>query len=320
MNKTIRVNPNHFMLHSAKKQRKKSDPSSPSDKEEQKADKLKMKTISQEQSQRDRLIKMLLKQQEKNFKQRDRSLAKIPPPLPLGKPGELHTSLDHLLGIVEEVERQKQTETETDKVVPPTHQGTLKQYPIITNPNVSMMFPSEAVEDVSDVVAPLTGNPIQLHAPQYGCLKYGKLPTYRAYKQQMTQRAAPPLVSPETPLDMEIWRAKEEALVPSLPPKPLRQRKILRRTFKIGKSPVLQRVSVLLSNRTLRKQVNNRKITYKKTPMHEIKTFLIRRGLIKVGTIAPNNILRQIYEDAMLTCGEIYNHNPDVLLHNFMNQ
>ena len=124
----------------------------------------------------------------------------------------------------------------------------------------------------------------------------------------------------------KAWKTHVENYIPSLSPKvlsepkPTRQRKILRRTFKLGKSPILRRVSVLLANRTLRKRVNNNKVAYKKVPMNEVKAFLVRRGLIRVGTIAPNNVLRQIYEDAMLTCGEIYNHNPDVLLHNFMNE
>ena len=364
MNKTIRVNPNHFMF--AKQPRKTKDRASDATKEEQKAAKLKIKMISQEENQRERLIKMLLKQQEKNFKQRDRTPSVLPPPLPLGKTSELNTSLDHLLGIVEEVERKKQAETEKSMdpkhspVLPQdtlrSHQGTLKQYPI-TDPNVSMMFPSDLMEEVPEAhVLPVSGPPIQLHAPKYGCLKYGKLPTYREYKQQITQKQTThlgpsrenPTMAMNTyvpslsskPSNIPVPVPEFRSCIQTTPgvsrplslvvedlrssdqnaPKPTRQRKVLRRTFKIGKSPLLQRVSVLLSNRTLRKQVNNRTMTYKKTPMNEVKAFLARRGLIKVGTIAPNNVLRQMYEDAMLTRGEIYNHNPDVLLHNFMNQ
>ena len=143
----------------AKQPRKTKDRASDATKEEQKAAKLKIKMISQEENQRERLIKMLLKQQEKNFKQRDRTPSVLPPPLPLGKTSELNTSLDHLLGIVEEVERKKQAETEksmdpkNSPVLPQdtlrSHQGTLKQYPI-TDPNVSMMFPSDLMEEVPE--------------------------------------------------------------------------------------------------------------------------------------------------------------------------
>jgi hypothetical protein len=100
-------------------------------------------------------------------------------------------------------------------------------------------------------------------------------------------------------------------------PQPTRQRRSLRRTFKVGKSPTSPQVSVLLSNRTLRKQINNQKLSSKQVPLNDVKKFLIKRGLIKVGTIAPNEVLRKMYEDATMTCGEIYNHNPDVLLFNF---
>ena len=45
----------------------------------------------------------------------------------------------------------------------------------------------------------------------------------------------------------------------------------------------------------------------------------MKRGFIKVGSTAPNDVLRKMYESATLICGEIQNHNPDNLLYNFMN-
>jgi hypothetical protein len=54
--------------------------------------------------------------------------------------------------------------------------------------------------------------------------------------------------------------------------------------------------------------------------MSEVKKYLIKRGFIKVGSVAPNDVLRKMYEDAVLMCGEVQNHNPDNLLYNFLNQ
>ena len=54
-------------------------------------------------------------------------------------------------------------------------------------------------------------------------------------------------------------------------------------------------------------------------PIQDIKKYLIKRGLLKVGSTAPNDILRKMYESSILLCGEVQNHNPDYLLYNFMN-
>ena len=103
------------------------------------------------------------------------------------------------------------------------------------------------------------------------------------------------------------------------PPVPKKRRKTLRRTYKIGKSKTTPRVSVLISNRTIRNQISNKAQMLKQTPMQEIKKHLIKNGFIKVGSIAPNDVLRKMYETSMLACGEIHNYNPENLVYNFFN-
>lgn len=98
-----------------------------------------------------------------------------------------------------------------------------------------------------------------------------------------------------------------------------KQKRTVRRTFKIGKSKTHPKVSVLVSNRTIRRTITTKTHELKQASMHDIKLFLIKRGLIRVGTSAPNNVLRQMYESATLLCGDVYNHNPDTLLYNFFN-
>ena len=98
-----------------------------------------------------------------------------------------------------------------------------------------------------------------------------------------------------------------------------KQNRTVRRTFNIGKSKTQPKVSVLVSNRTIRRNITTKTHEIKQTPIHEIKLFLIKRGLIRVGTAAPNNVLRQMYESATMLCGDVYNHNPDTLLYNFFN-
>ena len=57
----------------------------------------------------------------------------------------------------------------------------------------------------------------------------------------------------------------------------------------------------------------------KMIPIHEVRSYLIKKGFIKVGSNTPNNVLRKMYESALLICGEVKNHNPDNLLYNFLN-
>jgi len=113
--------------------------------------------------------------------------------------------------------------------------------------------------------------------------------------------------------------AKLKELKKQMRPKQKKQKKTFRRTYKIGKSKVFPRVSVLVSNKTLRNNITTKSQLLKQTSMSEVKKYLIKHGLIRVGSIAPNDVLRQMYESSMLVCGEIQNHNPDNLLYNFLN-
>jgi hypothetical protein len=93
----------------------------------------------------------------------------------------------------------------------------------------------------------------------------------------------------------------------------------VKRTYNIGKSKVLPKVSVLVSNRTLRNNVSTQSQNLKQVPIDEVKKYLMKRGFIKVGSSSPNDVLRKMYESAVLICGEVQNHNPDNLLYNFLN-
>ena len=52
--------------------------------------------------------------------------------------------------------------------------------------------------------------------------------------------------------------------------------------------------------------------------MADIKLYLKKHGLLKVGSNAPEKVMREIYETAVLS-GDVYNKSGDVLYHNFMN-
>ena len=57
---------------------------------------------------------------------------------------------------------------------------------------------------------------------------------------------------------------------------------------------------------------------YEQNVLLKLKQYLRKHNLIKIGSSAPEDILRKIYEDSFLA-GNIYNKNPQNLLHNYLN-
>lgn len=55
-----------------------------------------------------------------------------------------------------------------------------------------------------------------------------------------------------------------------------------------------------------------------KTSMITIKNYLRTRKLYKVGSSAPDDVLREIYVNAQLA-GNVENNNPETLVHNYVN-
>jgi hypothetical protein len=118
---------------------------------------------------------------------------------------------------------------------------------------------------------------------------------------------------------MKQTKQKLELLKKSNNKKKMKQKKISRRTFKLGKSKVFPRISVLVSNKTIRNNILTKTQMLKTVPIQDIKKFLIKKGFIKVGSSAPNDVLRKMYESVVLICGEVNNHNPDNLFYNYLN-
>lgn len=198
--------------------------------------------------------------------------------------------------------------------------------------------------------------------PTYGCLKGGKLPTYRNYMNTTHVNRPKIHVGESVALDSNVPGMQLRNVNPTQPasvqnkpdtylsmmenkthdgmkkmneitlhqdffkkmrtggkPKKMKRKKTLRRTYKIGRSSVAPTVSVLVSNKTLRNRITTKGQLLKQTPIQDVRKYLIKQGIIRVGSTTPNDILRKMYESLALVCGEIKNHNPDTLLYNYIN-
>jgi hypothetical protein len=94
-------------------------------------------------------------------------------------------------------------------------------------------------------------------------------------------------------------------------------KKTIKRKYTLGKSNIKKKVSVLLKDRNTRKKILAAHKDLKKKQINDIKIYLRDHNLIKIGSNAPNDVLRKIFESSVLA-GDITNNNKDILMHNLI--
>ena len=214
---------------------------------------------------------------------------------------------------------------------PVSHNSTIKNYHPYENVNIDFPENLQSV-NTSTLQTNPTAPPIQIsQPPKYGCLKNGHLPTFRNWRNQ-TQKIH--THQPETnahstnsasitPIQLSTIKQTQNilnstsTLETTCKKKPKYLKKIKRRRFTIGRSKTHPKVAVLVSNKTMRKQIDTKKALLQQTPIQEVKKFLIKNGFIKVGSVAPNSMLRKMYETVSMICGNVTNHNSRNLLYNY---
>jgi hypothetical protein len=345
--KTITIDPLVFKIPTySRKKRGRNVPNNPEIKVKSTTKQTKASTLKRN------LLKLFRNKYEENLKHNTiKTLDKQNEDVPVK--GDFESSLEYHKDLTNTTMKSKPTNISTINKYDPfkkVNNSTLKCYnpgisPHIQNMPLPPIFDLPISRNTEPVVINLTPPP---QVPQYGCLKQGTLPTYRTWKhctQKRNSNGLPNIpqqnrnsitnftqISPnsfEKEIDNRLkevitkdeWENHNKKLKSSSTlncPK-RKQKRIVRRTYHVGKSKQHPLISVLVSNRTIRNVTNLKKAHLKQTPLHEVKKYLIKNGFIKIGTNSPPDILRQMYESANMVCGELKNHNSDNLLYNYFN-
>ena len=97
------------------------------------------------------------------------------------------------------------------------------------------------------------------------------------------------------------------------------KQRIVTKKYKLGKytnktGPV---IGVLIKNVQTQRNVERKRNEMKHIPLDTIISRLHKKRLLKVGSSAPPDVLREMYESSMLA-GDIENEGTDIALHNFL--
>lgn len=143
-----------------------------------------------------------------------------------------------------------------------------------------------------------------LQPPPYSNLKYNNsLPTFRQWKRQTQKSVSVPLshVTPSNPDPISSPNTNN----------------LKRKNFQVGKNKTNKKVGIFLKNKTMKQNVESSIVEWKRQNMKTMKNKLKKSNLIRYGTCAPNELLREIYVSSEL-CGNIHNSNGKNLVHNYL--
>jgi hypothetical protein len=132
-----------------------------------------------------------------------------------------------------------------------------------------------------------------------------------------TSFSAPADTAPASvPNGTTSFAAPAFAYTPSLKPRRKRITRTLK--YKLGKH-ANGKVSVLIKNSQTRRKIQTEQALLKQKSILDIKNHLRSNNLLKVGSNAPNDVLRHLYEQSILA-GQVENKAKETLLHNYFNE
>ena len=233
---------------------------------------------------------------------------------------DFNSSLNYLQTMIKQKKekKKKKTRKRKKKEQPSPNMATINTQP----------FSNENVITPQLINPPSQNSYKHAPAPPYGCLKNGSKPTYSQYMKTMKKKKKPKstlVLPPKPPPTASVLERKEKLSKLKEKMALPKKEKILKtiskkrtiKIFKLGKKE--GKVGVLVKSGKTRKKVREEQKVLHSKCILEVKRYLRKHNLIKAGTTAPENVLRKLYEDSFLA-GDIYNKNPDILLHNYMEQ
>jgi glutamate 5-kinase len=154
--------------------------------------------------------------------------------------------------------------------------------------------------------------------PPWGVLKNGRNPTYREYNNKTLKNVHPdPSKKSVRELKFEELKSKIKEENTTTTTRHQTIQRTVRRKYLLGKSKNKKTVGVLIKDKGTRKQILQAQKELKGEPINDVKKYLRNHNLIKIGTLAPNDVVRKLYESSMFA-GDVTNNNEETMLHNFM--
>jgi hypothetical protein len=136
-----------------------------------------------------------------------------------------------------------------------------------------------------------------------------------------------PAIPDNTPIDIPVdtpipLDPIEMLSEPVEPESPIQVVRTIKRRYTLGKNKNLEKydkIGVLMKGKKTKKNIIEYTKELRKMTNEDIKKKLRSRGFIKVGSTAPPEIVRKIFENMELA-GDITNEDKDIHLHNLINQ
>ncbi len=201
--------------------------------------------------------------------------------------------------------------------------------------NINQQTTNVAINDNPNKIPRFSNYNTTQKEPPYGCLKGGSKPTYSQYKRTIKKPESnfninsiekPKLGFIDKPSEQNVFNRqkklnnlKDILATPKNEKTSIIKNQKVRKTIKLYKlGKIKNKVSVLVKSGLTRKKVKDEHKILKETCLSDVKKYLRKHNLIKMGSSAPEDVLRNMYEDSYLS-GKVFNKNPENLLHNYLN-